>query len=572
MTTPSILIKSRSKAFNKLFTLKKDAPFFVFDVETWGLSATPQAFALGCIYGKDYFFSTTDIEEMQRELLSPKFEGAILFAHNALYDMCTIFGNFIQTLDPRAVFNNSTFILARHGRITFADSYNILPAKAEIIGELSGKKKGKTPSKFLNATRERVTKKDIEYCKQDCLLIWDALNNMFQEIGCVRLTLASLSMAYFRRKYLKETLFYTEDVYEFFDSYYGGRVEAFNLGDTYAQKFDINSMYPYAMAMTKFPDIGKLKRKDKPSLDQVSYYMAYYEGLISCKVKHKKTYFGYLPYRYKDKLMFPVGTFNGCWNFNELKFAIQEGVVEIIDVDYVIYAPPMDTPFKGFVLDLYKRRKDSKNEFERYYLKLILNSLYGKFAQRRKFNSEYFKTIDSNTLKRLQGEFQIVPFNAEREDGYIVKEELTYSYNTIPVFSSYITSFARVLLLKKMIQYAENEVVYVDTDSIALANDKIEVKTGNNLGDFKKEDKIITFIHGNKSYEEKGGHLVMKGVKLGSQKVGKNSFLTTKMIKPKSALRRKLQAGSFIQETKTISNEYNKREVLMDGTTKPIEI
>lgn len=559
----------KSKCFNVLHKLKREMKYFVFDIETWGLEATPQSFALGIIYGKDYYYETTDVEEMRKTLLSNIFDNSILFAHNALFDLTGIFGNIVTELDERTVFNNSTFILSKFNSTTFADSYNVLPAKLENIGKLLGKPKGITPEKFKKAKRSAITKNDIKYCLQDCKIVYEALGNLFQEVGCVRITLASLAMAYFRRKYLKENIFYNDRVYDFFDSYYGGRVECFRIGKVYAQKFDINSMYPHAMKYCKFPNPAKLSAAGEVSLKKLKFYLEYYEGMAEITVRHRPHYYGFLPYKTKTKLLFPVGTFSGCWNFPEIRFALENKVIEIIDVKRIIYAPAMESPFADFVTDLYNKRKTSTNEFEKYLYKIILNSLYGKFAQKKKFKTKYVSDVTNMFIPEGA---KIIPLSTKRNDAYIVEEELYYSYNTIPVFSSYITSFARVNLLQKMVRYIDNDIVYIDTDSIAVNNYTKDIETSNLLGDFKLEEKIIVDIIGNKSYREKGGNLVMKGVRKDAKQLLNGKFTYKRMIKPKGAIRTGAQAGTFIDVTKSVNYKYDKRKVFADGSTKPLEV
>lgn len=558
-----------SKSFNTLKMLKKEKKFYVFDVETWGLDARPESFALGVIYGENYIFKTESVDELREKLLDPIFNGAIIFAHNAIYDLSTVFGNIITDLDNNTVFNNSTFILSKYDRITFADSLNILPTSVEKIGEMNGEPKGKTPEKFKTGKRAKISKKDFDYCEQDCAIIYNALDNLFKEIGCIRLTLASLSMAYFRRKHLEFPIYYDEKIYRFFDSYYGGRVECFRLGSVYAQKFDINSMYPYAMATTKFPNPDKLKNISEPTLQKLLYCLTYEEGMATIKVKHKEHYYGFLPYRTKSKLLFPYGIFSGTWNFNEIRLALKHGIIEILEITEILSAPAMDSPFKSFVNDLYTKRKTTKNEFEKYLYKIILNSLYGKFAQRKKYKTKYVTNVHEHNLK---DEDQIIPFNNTRTDAYIVTPEDYFSYNTLPLFSSYITSSARCQLLELMVKYIDNDIVYVDTDSIAVNNYTKEIETSNELGAFKLEDKIIINILGNKSYEEKDGNLVLKGIRKNSKRNADGTFSYKRMIKPKSALRRNMQAGIFINETKKISTKYDKRKVYLDGSTSPIKL
>ena len=549
--------------------MKTKKEFFTFDVETWGLDATPESFALGVIYGENFVYKTTDLARFRYMLLSKKFRNKTLFAHNAIYDLSTIFGNILTNLDSKAVFNNSTFICARNNYVTFADSLNIFPTSLKKLGELFGDNKGETPEKFKTGKRGPITDEDIEYCVKDCKILFDALNSLFTEIGCIRLTLASLSMAYFRRLHLPQDIFYNDLVYEFFDSYYGGRVECFRLGKVTAQKFDINSMYPYAMKVAKFPDPGNLRRDDNPPLDKFRFLLEYYEGMVKAKVIHRDGFIGYLPVKHNGKLIFPTGTFTGTWNFNELRYAVKSKVVKVISVEYCIYSKPIPSIFESFVTDVYNKRNNATNEFQRYLYKIILNSLYGKFAQKRKHNTRYVENMQGITLKDNE---KVTPFNSDRLDAFVTSEEQKWSYNTIPSFSSYITSFARVQLLDQIIKYAENDIVYIDTDSIAVNNYTMDIETGPKLGQFKLENKIIKYIYGNKSYKEKDGTLVMKGVRKGAKMLKGNKFSYLQMVKPRTALRRNIKAGSFIKVTKTISDKYDKRLVFTDGSTWPIHL
>lgn len=541
--------------------------YFVFDVETWGLNATPEAFALGVIYGENYLFQTDDLEKLKKELVSKRFDGAIIFAHNALYDLSTVFGNIFTDLDPEAVFNNSTFILAKHNNVTFADSLNILPTSVEKIGEMMEAPKGQTPQKFKKGKPVKLTNNDFKYCINDCRIIFDALTELFQEIGCVRITLASLSMAYFRRKFLRAPIFYNDVIYDFFESYYGGRVECFRLGKVRAQVFDINSMYPHAMKYAVFPNPAKLTRVGETTIKKLLFYMEYYEGMAKVTLNHKPHFYGFLPLKHKEKLLFPNGHFTGSWNFPELRFALKHKIIDIEQVHSVVYAPPMDSIFSEFVDELYGKRLATKNPFEKYLYKIILNSLYGKFAQRKKLKTTYVATLEDVFIKEGA---KIIPFSAERGDAYIQEEVPYYSYNTMPVFSSYITSYSRVNLLSKMLKYIDNEVAYCDTDCVAVNNYTADIITSDKLGEFKIEDKIITHIFGNKNYKTLDGELVIKGVRKGATEIGENIFQFQRMIKPKTALRRNMQAGKFITEVKRVSLKYDKRKVFSDGTTAPI--
>ena len=82
---------------------------------------------------------------------------------------------------------------------------------------------------------------------------------MFQKCDDMKITLAGLSLAMFRRKFQKEDIRYNNHLQDwFFKSYYGGRVEAFFIGECKAFVFDVNSMYPFSMVNCIFPDPSKL--------------------------------------------------------------------------------------------------------------------------------------------------------------------------------------------------------------------------------------------------------------------------------------------------------------------------
>jgi hypothetical protein len=559
---------------NKLTNINKK--FYVFDVETMGLSARPESFIFGCIYGHEYKRVFRSISEFKRIISEPRFKNKIIFAHNAEFDLTVIFGHIIKNLDKHSVFNNR-FISARNCGITFADSFNIFPFSVKAIGEQIGLPKLDLDDKFKSGNSDiEITDLDIEYCYRDCEIIYKALIAVFTVCGSVKITLAGLSLALFRNTYIKSVIHSDDNyIYDFFDSYYGGRVEAFKLGKVKAFKYDINSMYPYAMLKTDFPNPNYLKKVENPGIPYFNYMLKYHEGLAHCTVIHHKSKVGLLPYRHNEKLCFPNGTFSGCWNFNELRFAISTGIVEIIDVKYVVHGPVYETPFKEYVSDIYNLRKKSTGIYKTIY-KLLLNSLYGKFAQKIAWDDTYFDTLPSEAILKLENEnkpYEIKMFSEKRDDGYLRVKKEKYLHHTIPLFSSYITSFSRVLLLKYMLKH-QKELMYVDTDSLCLRK---EIKSYNSLeiGEMKKEEAIITEIFGNKSYTEIQDSIIktkLKGVPAKAEKIAPNHYRYNKMNKTKESLRRGRDPGHFTMQEKIIKSVYDKRNLFKDGRTSPLII
>lgn len=569
------LSKIVNKKINEQHILRS---FFVFDIETTKLEPVPRNFVFGVLYGFDFCKVIYSVEDFKKEFKKKKYKGKTIFAHNAEFDLLGIYGNIYKNLDRTALFNGK-FIMAKSNGVTFADSLNILLGSVEKIGEKLGFKKDINEKiKEGKLTKINITKEDIDYCIKDCQIVYEALKPIFIEIGSIKITLSSISLADFRRNYLKKDIHFNELVYEFYDSYYGGRTEAFKIG--YIKKsrmFDINSLYPSVMIDTYYPDVSKLVRVDKLNLKEFNTILNTMEGMANISVSHNDTYFGSLPYRFEGKLLFPVGCYTGTWNFNEIRYAISIGYIDILRVNYSIHSTPVKSPFNDFIKSLYRDRLNESNELKKYFIKIKMNSLYGRMGMRKKFKTEYFESIPLEILNSLQKQnkfYKLDIFSEVRQDCFLEteNEKMKNSFFAIPTFASYITSYARIKLMEGLIANEKNNVSYCDTDSIALDGEFIG-EVSDKLGAWKKEKKEIIEIRGLKNYtciEEGVLSEVIKGVSKRATKVD-NTYFTEKYYKTKQALRQSKEAGSSYTEKKTLTHTYNKRFILKNGNTKPIK-
>jgi hypothetical protein len=562
--------------------------FYVFDTETTGLEPMPKNFIFGVIYGFNFCKVIYSCKEFINEFEKDRYRNKIIFAHNAEFDLLTVFGNIFTEVDNQAIFNNK-FISAKYKFVTFADSMNIFAASVAKIGELINLPKLENEKvKGEKLTKKNMTDKDIEYCKRDCKIVFMALLSMFEEIGSIKLTISSLSMYLFRNKYLPADISFSERVDEFYESYYGGRCEAFRIGSVDANVYDINSLYPYVMVNCSFPDIKHLRKEVKLTVSYLHYLLKSYEGLAKIKVRHKETFFGFLPVKYKIngsvKLLFPVGEFETTVNFNEIRFALEHEAIEILSVDYVVYGNPIDSPFINFINDTYAKRQQTTNSLKSHIYKILMNALYGRFAMRMKLTTTYYENIPFKIITELQQDdkyYDIQIFNTERADCYLIteNEKLKNNFFSIPTFSSYITSEARILLLKNLFENEKNGVVYCDTDSIFLM-DHFSGNVSNSLGCFKLEQKHIKEISGLKNYKyinEKGQTIeVIKGISKTAKKIvrhnGATEYHIKKYYKTKQAIRQNKDAGQSYIMVKQLTHEYDKRKVFSDGSTKPIKL
>lgn len=586
--------------------------FYVFDTETakrlkngrlaWCLDGE---LIFGVLYGLNYTKIFYSKDEFLNELKDKRFNKSTIFAHNAKFDLEVIFDNLYNLI--KVIFNSCRFIQGKwHNEITFADSANIFVGLGvKELGKMLGLEKQVLGDQdYTTDWEDEKERADaINYCIRDCEVVHEGLIRMFNFAGAIRTTQASLSMQYFRRYKQPYNFEYNEYNEKFRLSYYGGRTEAFKIGKTNSICIDVNSMYPNAMLKATFPNPRNTRIINTVSLKKLRHYLEVFEGMVYADVTHKETKYGFLPCRKDGKLIFPTGDFSGAWNFNEFKFALDNEVIKVNKIHYVVISEKIPSPFEDFVLTLNRMKIQAEiedNKFERDRAKRFSNSLYGKFAQQIDEETIYIKDYEKDfhlieDAQRNNTFLKFHTFNINRTDGYLtVKSDIKTPSYCIPSFASYITSYARIELLKALLEYDTCKPVYCDTDSIFLELPMF-IESTNELGGWKVEKKIITEIKGLKNYKfkpykEAGEVWRVKGVPVNRGKktrivndgeiteidtvsqVGPNDFIYYNIAGSKEALIRQVKTRSIQKRVKHIADKYDKREVLKDGETKPIKL
>lgn len=312
----------------------------------FGLSPNPESFKLGVIYGDNFSKVFHSVSEMVHELQSERYKGKKVFAHNAFYDLSTLYRN-IYYLDPTAIFNGSRFISCSNNNCMFADSFNIFQTSVAKIAKAMGMVK---PDLGNDYYCESIDEGVINRCYEDCRIVYEALLSIFEMAGDIKITQASLSMTYFRRHHQKYVIEHNELQKHFWNSYYGGRTEAFYLGKCECVVYDRNSSYPASMIEKKFPDPANLKLEVNVKPQKfLKNILPYFEGLAYARVHHVDLWAGALPSKSKGKLYFYNGNISGCWNLNELRYAVNAGFVTVKDVKKVVYSEPITSPFVGYI-------------------------------------------------------------------------------------------------------------------------------------------------------------------------------------------------------------------------------
>jgi hypothetical protein len=348
-------------------------------------------------------------------------------------------------------------------------------------------------------------------------------------------------------------------------AYRGGRVECFVKGKEKIKSYDINSMYLSVMRDNVFPDPNTAKEINNPrQLPEQDLYIA------DIEVEVPKQYIGVLPTLdpKTGKLIFPTGTFRGHFASPELNYAIKECSVKVIKIHSVITydSYPYFHEYAKFIWKKRKEYKDKGNKGMDILIKYLGNTLYGGFGQRNKesymgklndFNLNDLITKTPPKISEIEGEKYITANGVEGED----------SQHTFPCIPVFITSFARLVLLKALIANEDN-IVYCDTDSVKVNNPVKGIKIGKELGEWDYEGEETIEFHKSKMYGDKCKGVPKRAVLEWEDEVRK-IYSYDKPNKMKESFRRGLTPALWKKTIKEVSKIDDKRIWISEKVSIP---
>lgn len=452
----------------------------------------------------------------------------VIICHNLEYDLVNEFGDDYGYLQLNYL--KGRLISARRGNVRFLDSFNHFRMALAAIGESIGIKK----LDFDPHSRDYVTT-DSWICLKVMTMARDYIASIGGEIGA---TSGSSAVSVWR--YMTDDEYCTGaiDTPWLRRGYYGGRTEIFHsykegplirnehghiayhkisemdklegtegplkwwTGDEAELRqlersgkvdidreatirgYDINSMYPYCM-MAEYPEYLVID----PKLEKA-------KGMAEVTIQVPLDLFvAPLPHRSENGgLRYPVGMFRGVWTYDEIRFAESLGC-KVIEVHHAYGCNSLVRPFDDFILKLYQKRKESSSESERLFLKVVMNSLYGKIASK----SMVTRTVSKHHLlnkddKRIS------------EVRWINPNRGLLDYQTPPppyvnvCWGAMITANARMLLTKHMLQIPKEKLIYCDTDSIYAEG--VTLLESKELGGMKLEKEAeVMMIRQPKAYK-----------------------------------------------------------------------
>jgi len=591
--------------------------FLVYDFE-W-VPGTLQMRLCGLFDGKRYRCYET-VDKLLSAMLTSENRGKWFYAHaGGLADVQFVLEAIVKRCNPalyetddgdmvfgqgdgfqiEARFSGSSAIIVKvsQGKNCwhFVDSYWLLRESLKKIGKSIGLSKlGPAEEGEEDYSEEKARKFYAEaplhelmiYNERDCVILWkaiDAFENSMREMQSpLQMTLASTGMSMFRRnrRYLKrdiETNPYVNERVR--DAYFASRVEVFNRYGVGKYYFDINSSFPYSMTFACPGEMRCINTRVPDNFDSETIYAA------DVEIEVPENYITPVPYRAEgNRVFFPVGRWRNWLSSVDIQALIEEGG-RILKVHEVIHFDPF-YDLSDYARDLYAKRKATDDDFERMVWKLLLNSLYGKFAE-SSLKQSFFYRPSANQLNKMR-DFETGNFRAGVESpfphAYLMEKEQDVPHMHVPI-SMHITALSRRWLYNYMNMVSDYD--YCDTDGFSASE---LLQTSNELGALKLEKHIkeAEFL-APKCYkiigtDDKGKDIELyriKGVTMGKDlhtqrvrwkaitKGGRVSYARMNRIKENIRRRQTLSPLEVLVRKKLKMDAVEKRFMYPDGTTRP---
>lgn len=578
--------------------LRGSLRWFFLDIETWGLDPRPRAFAFGCVSDlsgnvREVFYDPVNMRAWLEE--QAKESNIVVYAHNGhRYDYLSIMTAEEIATSKKVMVGTKVIEITLNG-VKYRDSISCLPMSISKMGDAFKLPKGITPQAYIDGTPRTITQEDIDYCWLDVDIMRRGISELLksyhewcgvqiadptQAIFDLPLTAASLAYRVWSKLSWPESWQWvgkndkvryscttTEHANESLrEAYHGGRVQVLgDLGKTYnnVMSVDRNSMYPSVMVEGSFPDMNKVRRlkATKANLEALRRR----EGVVywaKVELKAGPDAELFIPVRQDDGRKTYLSTHVDAWLVQPvIDYALDHGWT-LENVQDLYFADAIN-PFKEFVESFYARRLAFKQagDGRQILVKLVLNSLYGKFAQR-----DYCERIDNPDKVAEMIEADTWHDTHTLHHYGTIESHLCYfmeieasqeSRNTWFGFAAFITGYAHVSL-QKVIAAAGSSALYCDTDSvhfIASAWDDVRSKIdiGPELGMWETEqpEPISSAIYWEPKvyvhYDANGRTLLVKhkGVPMSDGDLTKPQKVR-QILQWASALRRDLDIGTPI--------------------------
>lgn len=433
-------------------------------------------------------------------------QSIICYAHNGgKFDWHFVLPHLTPYDDVMLI--NNRIARAYIGKCELRDSYNILPVP------LKAYKKDEIDYAIMEPEERYKPKnwqKIREYLRSDNVYLHELVSSFVNSYG-VQITQASAAMNQWKKISERPLPVTNKEFYDVISPYYyGGRVQCFESGiiDTRFCSIDINSAYPFAMK-NRHPYSGSFSIAEG-FIDNADFY----------KIEADAS--GAFPYRGEGNpeqfagLRFPLDGKRRVFHVTgwEYRAAVETDTLWNGHVlESVIFDDHID--FGVYIDHFYQLRLQAKqagNEAESLFAKLLMNSLYGKFASNPEHYRDYI-IVPMDVIGGLDAEGyefagELGPWGLAARR---LREDQERYYNVATGAS--ITGYVRAMLWRAIAK--SKGVLYCDTDSIAVREPSPDIVFGDGLGQWKHEgDFDKAGIAGKKLY-------IFRGVKVKGKRTNK---------------------------------------------------
>jgi hypothetical protein len=459
-------IRLQKRYVNKGFTMKENTGL---DTETY------QGFVKLLCDDSGRYTEVNNLDDCIRFLTHVRYKGKYNWFYNIQFDFESII-KYLDEIDLRELYTNhevmyNTFKLTylprkyfaiqdkNNNRYYFYDMFNFLDVSLnkaskkflndEKIDNIDGNKLNTDMQYWIDNKKEIIKYciKDAELTKRLADYFWDIIYKNLNFYPKSPMSKGKLSEEYFLHtcKIPAINNIDTKVIHTAYDSFYGGRFEILMRG--YMEKcycYDIKSAYPAEIANLPNFNNGSFVKVDKVSEEA-------HTGFYKCKVFALEKEFSPFKQKIKNVLnVYPNGAFTQFLTKKEIDFCALHCPNAVINIEFGYEWIPkrLDYPFKTEIERLYQWKDSEKDEDIKYCVKIILNSLYGKFIQ---------ISGNDNVTGRL--------FN--------------------PLYASLITSGCRTKILELAIQKPD-VIISFSTDSV-ISTEPLNVPTNPKLGEFQKD-------------------------------------------------------------------------------------
>lgn len=484
----------------------------------------------------------------------------------------------------RGYVKGMTFIMSlRKGLKTIAllNLQNWLPCSIKSLGKMLNLPKIEVDIPNLTASEL------YDYCKRDVEILRAAFlkyNTFLNEndLGNFQCTLASQGFTAYRHRFMKHKIHIHKNVEATKlerSAYFGGRCEAFFLGKIDGERtlcFDINSLYPSVMKDREIP-CSLYRYVKNPMLAGLKHVLKYYCVIADVTLETTRNIF---PKHHDGRLTFPIGRFRTSLCTESLLSAVANEEVVAVHSMAVYYKANL---FHDWVESLYAARMKFKSEGDEgftYMVKILLNSLYGKWAQatEEKINEEVLETPTwGNEISVCYETGKKTVIHKWGSHSFEYGPEKLESYNSFTAISAHITDYGRNTLQRLIDLAGSHNVWYVDTDSLfvnEVGSDRLAGEIDPLvIGKLKFEKETNSFlIRGCKDYEFDGKRTI-KGIRVEAEQLEHGIFQQVHFPGFLSGVREHLEGKyKILKIKKVLKREYKKGIMNLWGRVEPLKL